>query len=447
VTQLLQQLVDDLSQPALSISAKDSLLEQLKVLCRDPKNSQPIFSEKGISTLLSYAIDTTSKTTSQNSLRCLANALLLNPASRQLFLELKGDVKLCDSIEWDDYDNQFLVARTLFLGTYTGKMDIDALVSEHHLQERIVSGLQTHAQKQPPSSMAAMALPEILKLLFNLTHFHTPSITSFAPATPHIITILLRTPIPAAKPTDPPISSLINALLNLTASELSIPLEQAPALANRLLEILDKGMTAYSEADSEAALAPLVTLLRKFHSLAPADVQTTIREKLLPSPADREQPLGKGVTLPHRILRLSTAALAPTLREEISSLLYEMSDSDPKTFTKNIGYGFASGILFNKGIALPQEALESLSIAEGGTEGGASVKGKGKEKEKEKAPERQPGNKGGKPINPVTGQTLETEREPAGPKMTKAEKEREAERLMVLFERYVSCNLVAKCMN
>ncbi|KFY70169.1 hypothetical protein V498_10386, partial [Pseudogymnoascus sp. VKM F-4517 (FW-2822)] len=42
---------------------------------------------------------------------------------------------------------------------------------------------------------------------------------------------------------------------------------------------------------------------------------------------------------------------------------------------------------------------------------------------------------GGKPVNPVTGQMLESEEPWEGPKMTREEKEREAERLMVMFDR------------
>jgi hypothetical protein len=42
-----------------------------------------------------------------------------------------------------------------------------------------------------------------------------------------------------------------------------------------------------------------------------------------------------------------------------------------------------------------------------------------------------------KQINPITGQAVEFEQKFDGPEMTKAEKEREAEKLMVLFERYI----------
>ena len=41
----------------------------------------------------------------------------------------------------------------------------------------------------------------------------------------------------------------------------------------------------------------------------------------------------------------------------------------------------------------------------------------------------------GRPINPITGQHLDTEDFPELPHMTDAEKEREAERLFVLFDR------------
>lgn len=76
----------------------------------------------------------------------------------------------------------------------------------------------------------------------------------------------------------------------------------------------------------------------------------------------------------------------------------------------NVGYGFASGLLMTRGLQVSPSALSPSSQG--------------------------PSNQ--KPINPITGQTLDSEepvKDPLGD-MTEEEKEREAEKLFVLFERH-----------
>jgi len=93
-------------------------------------------------------------------------------------------------------------------------------------------------------------------------------------------------------------------------------------------------------------------------------------------------------------------------------LLFELSDSDADTFVRNVGFGFASGFLMRKGIPLPNV---------GATTVGASSN---------------------QAVNPVTGQRMEHEEEVELPEMTEEEKEKEAERLFVLFERLKATGVV-----
>jgi len=88
--------------------------------------------------------------------------------------------------------------------------------------------------------------------------------------------------------------------------------------------------------------------------------------------------------------------------------MFELSDKDVDSFVRNVGYGFASGFLVNNGIPL-------------GTGGAASA---GSHAEADQ-----------RGFNPVTGQFVDREVMDDGPPMTDEEKEREAERLFVLFER------------
>lgn len=146
---------------------------------------------------------------------------------------------------------------------------------------------------------------------------------------------------------------------------------------------------------------------------------------LLPSNEERAQPLGRSETLAAYLLRLSTSPVAPNLRESISSLMFELSDKDATSFVRNVGYGFASGFLMQhdltQNLPMPANAIEGWSTGENGEDG-------------ESIADRVT-NVDGQEINPVTGQRRDMEPVDNGPEMTDEEKEREAERLFVLFER------------
>jgi hypothetical protein len=170
------------------------------------------------------------------------------------------------------------------------------------------------------------------------------------------------------------------------------------------VNILRSALKHYPEEELNATVSPVVVLLHKlYHSAADAE-KSFLRKELLPSDDDRTQALGQSDSLASHLLRLSVSPLAPQLREAISTLLYVMSDSDPDTFVHNVGFGYASGFLLSKGEPLP-------------TTGRVSTDDSGAE------------------INPITGQRRDAEPKVDLPNMTDEEKEREAERLFVLFER------------
>jgi hypothetical protein len=303
-------------------------------------------------------------------------------------------------------------------------------VNEHHLADSINAALQRHADryteprqrtKEHTAPMDLMALSETLKLLFNITHFHPDLSQHFTSSIPHIFKILLRRDAPQ-KPLDAPVSFLINALLNLVREEGTggtsqphdpdlhaalFPSTNPPDNVTHLITILDMAVTSYPAASLDATISPLFTLLRRIYELAPSDVQTVMQSKLLPSDSDRAQPLGKTSSLPSRLLNLSTSAQIPALRDSIAAFMYELSSKDPATYVQNVGYGYASGFLLSKNIPMPESAIKDAGE-------GSSV---------------------GVPVNPITGQRLDKEEPVEMPEMTQEEKEREAERLFVLFER------------
>ncbi|KAI8961130.1 guanine nucleotide exchange factor [Daldinia sp. FL1419] len=418
VTNLVGKLSQDLDSNNLSPQERDSALEELKIHGRDPQNADPIFTKEGISMLARHAFDSSSSTTSRNALRVLCNTLFLKEETRQTFVDLGYEAKLCEKLQSDNLDDEFLVSRILFLTTYGTNTDLVKLIDQHYLADTINANLERHATRRAagiPATdpMEDMALTETLKLLFNITHHCKDRVSSFTAAVPHIVTLLCEGSTRVQKPLDSPTGQLINALLNLdVATEEArasiFPQSEPCVLANRLVALLSASTQAYTNEDLEPSVTPLVSVIREIHEHAPADVKKYIRANLLPTEKDRTEVLGRTSTLPSWLLKNSTNPLTPQLREVISNLLFDMSDRDPSTFVENVGYGFASGFLFNRNLPVPDNASEAFSTATGG-------------------PSR--------PVNPITGQFLDAERQPEEPRMTEAEKEREAERLFVLFER------------
>ena len=357
-------------------------------------------------------------------MRCLANAMLINPKTRQMFVDLEYEAKACGKLKNDNRDDEFLVSRILFLTTYETNINLLTLITKHHLAETVVQNLARHADhfsrkgaSPNVDPMAGMAITETAKLLFNVTHFCPEKASAFAPAIPHILTVLCKRDLPATKPLDPPFGSLVNVLLNLDlagadAATALYPKGAPDTVVERLIQLLDLSLRKYGDDDVEQTVTPLIGVIRIIHETAPAGVQKYLRGKLLPTEEDRREVLGRGDSLSARLLRNSANPITPEFRKASSHLLFDMSDKDASKFVQNVGYGFASGFLFQNDIPVPEAASQPYRT--GITDAGA------------------------RPINPITGQFADLESHPDLPEMTDEEKEREAERLFVLFERLVS---------
>ena len=351
-------------------------------------------------------------------MRVLCNTMFLKEGTRQMFVDLGYEEKACEKLKNDDRDDEFLVSRIIFLTTYGTNVSLATLVEKFRLAESIAQNLARHAErfsskapetKQNP--MVDMALTETAKLLFNVTHFSAKHVADFTQAIPHIVKLLYTHDVPSkTAPLTTPIGSLVNALLNLELASGDVqpalfPESDPKVFAERLLELLDLSMKSYSDLELEQSVSPLVGVLGKIYGVAPDSVRETIRDKLLPTEEDRKNVLGRSSTLSSRLLRNSTNPAAPELGKAISNLFFDLSDRDPSKFVQNVGYGYASGFLFQNNLPIPQAASETLTAG------------------------------GKKEINPITGQFLDAEKFPDTPEMTEEEKEREAERLFVLFER------------
>ena len=254
--------------------------------------------------------------------------------------------------------------------------------------------------------MNDMAMMESLKLLYNVTAGHLELAARFTSCVPDLFSILSHQKLPRP-PLQVPVSTTINALMNMIITEETCPTETQ---VQQLIDILDISLKSYPETELDQAAFPLLTVLRKIQAKASPDVRKQIQSLLLPDEEARAKPLGQGDSLPSRLLRLSISPSLMKLREMISTLFYDLSDSNPTTFIHNIGYGYAAGFLSTHEIKVPETMMRADAQ--------------------------------GADINPITGQRLAAESADPEPEMTDEEKEREAERLFVLFERLKATGVV-----
>ncbi|KAL8709079.1 MAG: hypothetical protein Q9220_006100 [cf. Caloplaca sp. 1 TL-2023] len=372
---------------------------------------------QGVQTLARHSFDSNSMVTSREASKCLANVLLLEKSTRQIFVDLGYPIKAAQRLKNDNREDELLNSRILFLMTYNTTYDFDELFEDYQLAESI------HSVKT------------IQTLLFNLSQYYPRHLSNLAKSAPSILKILCR--IHLATPIlQPPVTYLVNALLNLSVDSEDKPNKDSDpnpyfpkpdqfCNIDRFITILDNAVRTYSEEQLETLATPLVTLLRKVFDFAPSHVRPHMQSALLPSNSERSQPLGQSNTLASRLLRLSNSPVAPSLRESVSSLLFELSDKDATSFVRNVGYGFASGFLMTHNLHVPASATEGWSTSQNGQDVGEKLT-----------------NVDGKEINPVTGQIRDLEPEPPTDEMTEQEKEREAERLFVLFERLKATGVV-----
>ncbi|EEH41683.2 hypothetical protein PAAG_03246 [Paracoccidioides lutzii Pb01] len=432
VSKLVDTLAKDVKSNKLQSSRLIEILQQLRVHGRNPINADAIYSREGIRILALYGFEGRSPAISREALRCLANALLLDKDMRQIFVDLGHGPDVAEKLREENSDDEFLASRLLFLSTYDSNLDFDKLFENNALGESINNHIYRHskrfskAKKKKLDTMDELALSETLKLMFNITNFYPHRGDTFSISIPHILKILSRIEIPTP-PLQAPVNYLINSLLNLDLEAKKskhfgtnplFPKFDQNCNVDKMINILDQAVAMHKPEHLETLAVPLLTLLRKIYSFAPEGPRKYMEWLLLPEDDDHDLPIGQSNTLSSRLLRLSTSPVAPSLREGISALMFELSGSDATDFVRNVGYGFAAGFLMSHDMPVPETAKEAFSsnTSRGG--------------------ELNPN------VNPITGQRWDAEPRDTGPEMSQEEKEREAERLFVLFERLRATGVV-----
>ncbi|THX66866.1 hypothetical protein D6D05_10082 [Aureobasidium pullulans] len=320
--------------------------------------------------------------------------------------------------------DSFMPARILFYCTYGTDLNFDVLFSNHDLGiilEQNIAHLTRIAIDEAGDSEVKVAATrdccEHLKLLYNILANYPHQRWRFRSTLSPILEFLNSVAI-VSPPLEPPVSLLINALVHFDFENqedhlrtLLFPGSQGTIYLDLLTRILDLAVDCYTTSELDLRASPLVQVLLRISSIAPPGPKSYLCALLMPSEKDRESVLGKGSSLSSKLLSLFNEISAPHLKELLPALYFELSDNHVDLFVKNVGYGLAAGFLRSNCLQ-PEFGVESPSMNNAGN-----------------------ARHGISEVNPITGQRLDREQSHAGSDFTEEEKEREAERLFVLFER------------
>ncbi|KDQ65126.1 hypothetical protein JAAARDRAFT_685310 [Jaapia argillacea MUCL 33604] len=212
----------------------------------------------------------------------------------------------------------------------------------------------------------------------------------------------------SSRPSSPPSPSLITSVDTLSRAYTLLDLSMEHYLPGNIdvdePSIRDKCRQEgiYTLDD---AISPVTVLLSRL-CLSYEDAKVRVREWLLPATLDRTSPLELRSDLLGRCIRFLGSVYHPRLKDAVGEMLFAICDSDAGVLSAYLGYGNVAGFLYHKGVMAAPPRPSSTA-----------------------APSSTPD---GTPIDPITGVAVVNDE---GPDMTEEEKEREAERLFVLFDR------------
>lgn len=470
--EFLESLLNDLNDLDWDEKLKTQALSTIRVLGRNPSGSDPLFTKKGVTVLADLAFkskegkDTTS---TQEALKCIANCIQLND-SVKVYLEEQDVIGSCQKLlqQSDDrisLDTQFLTCRIIFFLTVNRPDLVTKLIDSQIsyaiekvltqnisiLEDPVQAKLINHNVPINPLTVTS----EALKLLFNLllvgTRTQAADSTNEGNATGEInndnnktaekfenclvpiFHLIFHVPYAEPQPLVPPHSQAIHALMQYpyvnvakvwkSQSDWTSTLHNDDTahtfIATTLVGLLDRAIhflipkgdpDEVNDASAvDATISPVLLVLRTLAEGDP-DLRKSIAKLLLPNGKDRCLPVHEGFSLPAYMIRLMTSTMMPLTRDGACETLYVLCDKDANKFTQEVGYGNAVGFLVNKGIAMEPP--------------------KGDEGDQKEF------------INPITGQYVSSEKVPDLKDMTDEEKEREAERLFVLFERLKKTGII-----
>ncbi|KAL7751309.1 hypothetical protein RI367_003169 [Sorochytrium milnesiophthora] len=416
-----------------------ALLTTLKLAGRDATGCDALYSEEALKMLQQYAGlgQGYSRASLENdaipaeALKVIANALYLQDDMMPIFDRIGGLTAATQRIHpaKSSRTEQFLLGRILFLMTADPAHVSTAYNNGQTLNtfEELFTSLDLEAANVPEQSVTIVC--EVLKVIFNfMTHMRSLESKETKPFHRFIPVCLrvLRLPLlPSIHPMAQPHSHAIHCLINFPAnydilfSSGETAFDQTMSSLGHILEIELKKLPLQSTVDDVGAstsslarsstdlraspddyLAPLFALL--IHFAADNQKAKERMQKLItPEDLDRSVSPEQGKSITHRLMLLMTNVEFPTIKSYAEELLFILCDRDASKLVAYLGFGNAAGFLVNRGM------LNASSLS------------------------RPPVNPN---INPITGQLERPELDELM-QMTDEEKEAEAERLFVLFDK------------
>ncbi|GLD57432.1 synembryn-A-like protein [Lates japonicus] len=285
----------------------------------------------------------------------------------------------------------------------------------------------------PPISLeASQRIIEILKILFNITystHRQEPS-EDDAALYRHLVAILrlcLRRKCMLSDDTDELQGHTVNLLTALPLQCLDVMLmvpldpnsEQCQGVnmdcVYTLLMFMERRLESGDRVKEK--LTPILNLLTE-SCRAHRETRHYIRNHILPPLRDVSHRPEEGSTVKSRLIRLMTH-LDTDLKHCAADLIFVLCKENVRRFVKYTGYGNAAGLLATRGLLGGQGPRAPTSNAQYSSDSDSDTEEYRQVKDR---------------INPVTGR-VEAEQSDPMEGMTEEEKEEEAKRLIMLFNK------------
>ncbi|XP_041830523.1 synembryn-A [Melanotaenia boesemani] len=292
----------------------------------------------------------------------------------------------------------------------------------------------------PPISLeASQRIVEILKILFNITystHRQEPR-EEEAALYRHLVAILrlcLMRKCLLSDDTDELQGHTVNLLSALPLQcldvLLTVPLmpDSKESLGinmdcvHTLLMFMEKRLDSGDRIKEK--LTPILNLLTE-SCRAHRETRLYIRKHILPPLRDVSHRPEEGTTVKNRLIRLMTH-LDTDLKHCAADLIFVLCKENVRRFVKYTGYGNAAGLLATRGLLGGQGARNSNTSVQYSSDSDSDTEEYRQVKDR---------------INPVTGR-VEAEQPDPMEGMTEEEKEEEAKRLIMLFNKLSRDNII-----
>ncbi|XP_022598318.1 synembryn-A-like [Seriola dumerili] len=289
-----------------------------------------------------------------------------------------------------------------------------------------------HPAAPPISLEASQRIIEILKILFNITystHRQEPS-EDDAALYRHLVAILrlcLMRKCMLSDDTDELQGHTVNLLTALPLQCLDVLLMVPPGpnseqcqgvnmdCVHTLLTFMERRLESGDKIKEK--LTPILNLLTE-SCRAHRETRHYIRKHILPPLTDVSHRPEEGSTVKSRLIRLMTH-LDTDLKHCAADLIFVLCKENVRRFVKYTGYGNAAGLLATRGLLGGQGSRTSSSDAQYSSDSDSDTEEYRQVKDR---------------INPVTGR-VEAEHSDPMEGMTEEEKEEEARRLIMLFNK------------